>query len=451
LGKNFKILNQLGLICLDSPAGLTSHPKFGTKGRTSDVRKGYKKSFLKWHESLGKYSLSSQYLLPFPHQPRLFSAPHEAAVPVEIIRENEKLSYEKNSYKLDVVIITDLRFPGGNASTTLDEVNTLLTNGFKVKIIHCPSLLSIRKQISERYFSYINHLHLNYYSLGCIEAKVVIVRNPSVIASPIYDKLIESVVADTTIYVVNNALNKASGESAYDFDSFLAGLTKSKSSNQLLFPLSNLIRNELLEQHKKFPDNVKIEKENWHPLFKVNDYCGGDVGRFEKEKIVIGRHSRDDIDKWPDQKEIILKVYPDNPDIVVNILGGVGSIIGKLDKLPENWNVYPYGSLNVKDFLSGLDFFVYFPSDGLKEAFGRVVMEAVFAGLPCILPRRFEETFGSLAYYCDAHEVQNLIKKLLDDKAALRCQVEKNRNDALIKFESSALLSRLHKYTNLYE
>lgn len=451
LGKNFQIIDQLGMICLDSTTGLTSHPEFGTKGRTSDVRKKYKKSFLKWHELLGRYNFSGQYMLPFPHQPRLFPAPIESAVQGRDVLRNERLARESNSYKVDVVIITDLRFPGGNASTTLDELDTLLSNGFKVKVVHCPSALSIRKQISGRYMSHANHLHLNYYSLAKIEAKVAIVRNPTVIASPVYARLVEKMSAETMVYVVNNALKKANGDPAYDFNALLDGLRKGKSTNKLIFPLSNVIRAELLEAFDTLGANLKIASENWSPLFKADTYEEDARERFERRRVVIGRHSRDSVDKWPDSKEKIFSVYPEGPEFEVKILGGVESIMARINEIPRNWAVYPYGSLGVREFLSQLDFFVYFPSQGLKEAFGRVVMEAIFAGVPCILPRRFEETFGALAYYCDENEVLSLIRRLLADKDALRRQVVINRDAAMMQYESSVLLARLRKYTSLYE
>lgn len=447
LGSNFKILDQLGMICLDSDTGLTSHPEFGTRGRTSPVRKNYKKSFLAWHNSLGLYKKPGQYKLNYPHHPRRFKAPPESLVDIRDIRNNENLRIEDRSFDLDVAIVTDLRFPGGNASTTIDEIKTLSRHGVSARIFNCPSELSYRKPISQRYLTVKNLVETDFYNIEAVQAKVLIVRSPSVISSPHYLQLVSKIKAKSVIYVINNSIYKGSGEHAYDIELLAKGLKALEGSSKRLFPLSGLIKDELEALKPGLP--LKVEDNNWHPLFDSSSFTPGFDRKIDIGRVVIGRHGRDHVDKWPSNKKDILKVYPKNKPFEVRILGGADMAKDKLGQIPKNWKVYPFGSLEPQEFLSELDFFVYFPSEKLTEAFGRVVMEAIFSGVPCILPKRFESTFGDLAYYCELDEVEEVVKSLANNYQKVMLVCKDRYYKALETYDSGVLLKRISNYTDL--
>lgn len=447
LGSNFRILDQLGMICLDSDTGLTSHPEFGTRGRTSPVRKKYKKLFLSWHNSLGAYKKTGQYILSFPNHPRKFKAPIESAVNHADLVLNEELRREDRSFRVDVAIVTDLRFPGGNASTTIDELKTLKDSGFKVTVFHCPSLMSHRKPISNRYYSLNGYIDLDFYNIEKIEAKVLIVRNPSVLASPLFANIVDKIHADSTMCIVNNSVYKGDGSFAYDVDLFSKGIQSINSKEKYLFSLSRGIKDELLSFKEKL--TLRVERDSWHPLFDESGFEGVADKKIDPQHIIIGRHGRDHLDKWPDTKVETLHAYPDKNKFEIRVLGGAEMANKKMGCLPSNWRVYPFGSIEPSVFLSELDFFVYFPSENLNEAFGRVVMEAIFAGVPCILPPRFKSTFGNMAYYCQTDEVEGLIESLLNQQESLFVTCRKRRESALQEYGSRVLLERLQKYSSL--
>lgn len=70
LGSSYKDLDQFAMICLDSPLGLTNHPKYGLKTTTgiSKIRQQYSASWRKWHKS----SEPRELFMAFPQKVRSF-------------------------------------------------------------------------------------------------------------------------------------------------------------------------------------------------------------------------------------------------------------------------------------------------------------------------------------------------------------------------------------------
>jgi len=79
----------------------------------------------------------------------------------------------------------------------------------------------------------------------------------------------------------------------------------------------------------------------------------------------------------------------------------------------------------------------------LIEAFGRTVMEAIFSGVPCVLPHSFRDSFGDLAFYSDVENVSNVVKRLGENDVWRNNFVEYARQCALSKFDSQVLVKRL--------
>ncbi len=139
---------------------------------------------------------------------------------------------------------------------------------------------------------------------------------------------------------------------------------------------------------------------------------------------MLGRHGRDALDKWPSDIEQLRDACCIDRDLDFHVLGGADFPLRLLGTLPSSWTVHPFDSIDVREFLWGLDFYAYFPQEDMFEAFGRAPMEAMAAGVPVILPPRFEEMFGSAALYCEPRAVWGIIEKLWADSRAYMTRVE---------------------------
>src|SRR5699024_7772721 len=92
----------------------------------------------------------------------------------------------------------------------------------------------------------------------------------------------------------------------------------------------------------------------------------------KNQKIRIGRHSRDHLTKWPENKEELLAIYPDDDKYEIHVLGGADIPSTNLGRLPHNWHVTEYDEIHPKEFLANLDVFVYYTHTDWVESFGRV-------------------------------------------------------------------------------
>lgn len=144
---------------------------------------------------------------------------------------------------------------------------------------------------------------------------------------------------------------------------------------------------------------------------------------------VVGRHSRDDAMKWPEQAGVLKELYRTDGAYDVRLMGGHRTPLRVLGarRLPLAWTVYKKDAMPVPDFLHTLDYFVFFQHSQAVEAFGRAVLEALAAGVVVILPKHFERVFGSAALYADPSDVYGLIQELHGDFSKYKEQLEKSR------------------------
>ena len=169
------------------------------------------------------------------------------------------------------------------------------------------------------------------------------------------------------------------------------------------------------------------------------------VNRPRSGPPIIGRHSRPDPLKWPDDAETTLLAYPNDPAFDVRVLGGGDFLAGLLGAIPSNWDVVPFNGMSVPDFLASIDYFVYHHHSRWVEAFGRVMIEAMASGALAVLPPHFEVVFGEAAVYGPPESVRDIIRSHHDDPALFRARIA-TANDVLREqFSHEAHVIRLER------
>lgn len=146
------------------------------------------------------------------------------------------------------------------------------------------------------------------------------------------------------------------------------------------------------------------------------------------DRVVIGRHSRDDVIKFPSTPEDLFAAYgfPDTYDVVM--LGAtisVGRALRALsrEEAPANWEVLPVREIEVDDFLQQIDVFVYFDNENANESFCRVILEAAAAGKLVVASRKHERTFGDAAIYTTPADAVEVVGEYLREREKFEKQV----------------------------
>jgi glycosyltransferase involved in cell wall biosynthesis len=125
-----------------------------------------------------------------------------------------------------------------------------------------------------------------------------------------------------------------------------------------------------------------------------------------------GRHSRPGLEKFP-PLATMLAHFPPHAERCA-ILGGDGYLLDPATA-PAHWQLLRFGEAEVAEFLSGIDFFVYFTHPLWRESFGRVIAEAIAAGKLVITDPGTAAAFGDAVVASDGSDVDGIIAGFVAD------------------------------------
>lgn len=437
-------LRVVTMLCLDNPEGLTNHEVFGSKnGLTSPHRVSYRDEYKAYHTNLDK--TTTHY--PILSDERYFYKQGELLnkdfAEKDLFKEYEDQGVSiETDISVDVAIITNLRFPGGNASSTLDELEYFTSKGLKVALIHCPIDQNLGRQLSDRYDPW-KHLTYNWSRIGQVSTKVLICRHPRVVTSSAFERIKSKLHAEHCFVVKNNSCLRATGEPVYDIGEMVQAMHSIDVRRVVFCPISPVMREELETFREASSSSLDISSIDWTPTFDLSLYRQPPKTQMAAP-FRIGRHGRDGPEKWYEDPEILRKICPSDPDFVIEILGGANKAEEILGGLPDNWNVQIFGSVEPYEYLASLDAFVYFPSVGLVEGFGRTIVEAMLAGVPVVLPQTFAKTFGDLPIYCEPTDVEQTIRRLAASDTSDRIRyLNEVQEIAVSRFASPVIAERV--------
>ncbi len=160
-----------------------------------------------------------------------------------------------------------------------------------------------------------------------------------------------------------------------------------------------------------------------------------DLSRFEPSgettEFIVGRHSRDVEDKFAPDELAFVASQPYS----FRYLGG--TILARQASAPQNLTILPNGTITPEAFLNSISCFFYRTHPAWTESYGRVVIEAMAAGLPCVLERRhgYAEIVedGKTALLFDtAEEAKDCLLRLSTD-SKVRAEIGKAARESILQ------------------
>lgn len=409
---------MLGLYDTDSLSGRDIY-----RGHTSQERLVYRRNWKRWHAEIASGDASAY--LPAKVSERPFLAPPQI------------LPDQPSHEKFDVIFVSELGFTGGNSHSLANEIKLCLDAGLRVGIIRLHNLLfpatGLRdvSPVLEGLFSTSGLIELAITEN--VKADLVIVRWPACLQY--LPEVDVGLKAGSLLIVANHPpFEGANGRHTYEIGTISRNARRFFGVEPVWAPQSEVVRRMLsphLSGHSLLATDWVGVLHDFPKTFSRNDH-------FVDRVPVIGRHSRDHYLKWPEERAALLAAYPIVPEYKVKILGGVKSILAANiieESEVATWEVYEFGSVSPMDFLKQLDFFVYYTHKNWVEAYGRVIMEALVAGVVVVLPPEHEPTFGQAAVYARAADVLQTVEALYNNRDEYVAQRE--RGFAYVESQSS--------------
>ncbi|WP_404429369.1 glycosyltransferase [Sutcliffiella horikoshii] len=382
-----------------SATSLTGNELFGFHGYFMGARKEYYESYSYYH----KTAKSLRY--DFPSEDRLFPAP----MPMLPDRNLKKRRH------FDVIIASEFRLLGGTNMSNIEEIKAQKHAGLKTGLIQ----LNRYDFHSEKFTNYkvrelIDGKQVEMIVYGEeVSCDVLIIRHPPVLEE--WQKYVPDVKAGSVKVIVNQPPQRdysVKGSTLYNLPKCAKHLRQYFNKKGKWYPIGPLVRESLIKHHKKDLNSINLSAEDWVNIIQIDEWKR--KSRPQKGNVIkIGRHSRSQYVKWPATRNDVLEIYPDKESYEVYVLGGAQVPVSIMGYLPNNWKVYEFGEIEPKEFLEKLDVFVYYTHPDWIEAFGRVIFEAMAAGVPVIIPHTYEDLFGKAAIYAEPNEVQNKVQELM--------------------------------------
>ncbi|MEU6248323.1 glycosyltransferase [Glycomyces sp. NPDC047010] len=359
--------------------------------------------------------------------------------------------HEPRDLDFDVVIVSNMNLPGGTTSSNEAEILAFREAGLRVGLLHHPVWnWNIIRPINPKLDALVDGERVvRLTSADTARCRLMIVRLPNTMIRLMDD--LPDLHADRAILVINQTPHEEYGVAGgYGRSWSIADVHRNLTAwvgDHTWYGISPVVQGILERHHAEELAEVDVAAEPWYNTIDMRLWDRGDeLPAFGDRPIRIGRHSRDHITKWPNAAEQMRAAYPLRDDIEVHVMGGHGSVQRIIGTLPENWVSHPFGSMHASEFLRGLDVYVYFTDESYVEAFGRSPLEAMAAGVPCLLPERFRPLFGDGAVYCRPDEVEAEVRRLAADPGYYRSRVEAGRRTVRERFSPQALLRRLAGY-----
>ncbi|WP_424929242.1 FkbM family methyltransferase [Amaricoccus tamworthensis] len=392
---------------------LTGLSDFGYQGYKMGARKAYEDALIPWHNR------AKNLRIGFPQKRRPFPIPE----PMRPVREVAK----GQPRHFDVVMVSDFRMPGGTSMSNLEEIKAHKRMGLRTGLVQLGHYeMNPTRLMHPAIAKMVDGDEVDFLVKGeVIDCDLLIVRFPWILSE--FQIHVPTVRAKDVRVIVNQPPKRDYGEdtpNGYEFQTCRRNMERYFGSSGTWHPIGPLVREAMVKHHGGEMEGIVLSESDWTNIIDVDEWKRSAEPKNPKGRIRICRHSRDQYVKWPSDRETLLKIYPDDPEFEIHVLGGAKTpreVLG--GRLPSNWKVTEFGKKDPAEFLRNFDVFVYYTHPDWIESFGRVIFEAMAVGLPVVLPPVYKPLFQDAAVYAEPHEVIGKVRELMGNDVLRARQV----------------------------
>ena len=348
--------------------------------------------------------------------------------------------------RFDVVFAGDWRRHGGPQNSMLAEIAACRADGLRVGIMHLEALRCMTRRNDALgapvrallAAGEVEWVHLDdRASIGTL-----LLRDPSILQYP--PRVPDALRPERMLIVANRAPAEPDGsDQRYVPADVTANATALFGRTPHWVPQGPTVRRALER-------SGGVELTDWDSPGRIDaDAWQVRGARAPGRSLVVGRYSLDEAIKFPASAEELLTGYGFRPEVQVRMMGAAVTVphllreAGRSARVPSNWELLAHGAVDVREFLAGLDFFVYLDNPRSSEAFGRVILEAAASGVVTIVSPKHRDTFGDLVLYAEPDEAVGLVGRLAADPGAYAAQAELTRQRVTERFGYSGFTAQL--------
>lgn len=406
------------------------------------ARHAYKSLYTPWHEEIA--AGATAYLDPaaprrFP-EPRRWRRPHDPG--------------PAPAGHLDLVLGGDWRRYGGPQRSMMEEIRAAREAGLRAGILHLEALrfattsdLPLCAPVTEL----LRRGEVEWVQLDDdVDVDVLMIRYPLVLQHPPARPPGPPLRARHLLVMANQAPLEPDGtDQRYVVTDVSERAQELFGPAPVWVPQGPVVRELLLEQDPgvrltPWDNPGLIDVDHWSVRPDRAPGAGG-------APVVVGRYSRDHELKFPPSHAELVAAYDLGPDRVVRMMGA-GATWKRLAAragLPEDtatppgWEMVRYGSVDPREFLAGLDFFLYQDNPTRHEAFGRVLLEAAASGVLTIAHPKHRPVFGEVLDYAEPGEARGLVDAYVADPDRYRERVARTQRLVRERYSHASFVERL--------
>lgn len=392
------------------PTSLTRHGNTHVRTFHHGIRRTYHEVVGAWHMSLAERKAEAPAGVP-------------QSLPVPLAIRSGHAAGER----LDVVFIGDFNMSGGTYHSAMAMLRAANAAGLSTGLLHHRRYdLDVAAPLRRQVIDHAAENGVRIVSAGeSVDARTVVVTHPPILHHRL--DMFPRIAHERLVVVVNQMAerDRSGKDMAYDPATVRRHLVEYFGHEGDWVPISGTVRTLMMADGRYPPPHG----DTWTPLVDTGEWCAREPrwrGR-ERGRPVAGRHGRDHVLKWLGARRDLLDAYCAGRACEVRFLGGAAHARTIAGRWPANWTAGEFGTRDVREFLSDLDFFLHYPHDDYIEEFGRAPMEAMAVGVPVILPPVFRATFGDAALYAEPRDVWAAMDRLWADEKAWMERIEAGR------------------------